>query len=237
VKRYLRLFATYILIAVAIVLLYAPWALALRPTDYSILRAGMSIIAGVALAGVFGASTYFALKDPDVKMLKPSKIMDDDEVIPVLEEYVDTPYVGGIAADALEEVHSASRKKARLNKVIALQFSEGSLSWDRFVTLVDTAERTVLRNAALVANNVQSFDREGYTKEKSRRKDQNEQLALYNESLSRMQEIVEANERVLLEMGKLELELSKLEEDETLEDNGQTIEELQTLIDETRYYR
>ena len=90
-KRYLRLFATYILIAVAIVLLYAPWALALRPTDYNILRAGLSIIAGVALAGVFGTSTYFALKDPDVKMLEPSKIMDDDEVVPVLEEYVDTP--------------------------------------------------------------------------------------------------------------------------------------------------
>ena len=243
VKRYARLFATYILIAVAVVLIYAPWGLALRPWDYDILRAGMSIIVGIGLAGVFGTSTYLALKDPDVKLLEPSHIMDDDEVIPVLEEYVDAPYVGGIAADALEQVRSAGRKKERLRKVIGMQFSEGSISWDRFTSLVDTAERTVIRNAALVANNVQSFDREGYAKEKGRRRNAqtsdrgNEQLALYDESLAHMREIVTANDRVLLEMGKLELELSKLEADDTLQDNNETVEELQSLIDETRYYR
>ncbi len=238
-KRYARLLVVYLLIAVAVVLLYAPWGLALRPWDYSILRAGMSIIAGIGLAGVFGTSTYFALKDPDVKLLEPTKVMDDDEVVPVLEEYVDTPYVGGIAGDALEQVHSAERKKKRLHKVIGIQFSEGSISWDRFVTLVDTAERTVLRNSALVANNVQSFDREGYAQEKAHHGSgaHDERLALYDQQLSRMREVVTANERVLLEMGKLELELSRLEEDDTLEDNGQTVEELQSLIEETKYYR
>ena len=236
-KRYARLLATYILIAVAVVMLYAPWALALRPWDFDILRAGMSIVAGIALAGTFGTVTYLTLKDPDVKLLEPSSILDDDQVVPVLQEYVDTPYVGGIAADAIEQVQSAERKKGRLHKVIGIQFAEGSLSWDRFTTLVDTAERTVLRNSALIANNVQSFDREGYAKEKSRRSGSGDQLALYDESLSRMREIIGANERVLLEMGKLELELSKLESDDTLQDNSQTVEELQALIDETRYYR
>ena len=71
------------------------------------------------------------------------------------------------AMHALEQVHSAERKKKRLHKVSGIQCSEGSISWDRFVTLVDTAERTVLRNSALVANNVQSFDREGYAQEKA----------------------------------------------------------------------
>ena len=239
-KRYLRLFAIYVLIAIAVVLLYAPWGLALRPWDYSLLRAGLSIVCGIGLVGVFGASTYLTLKDPDVKLLEPSRVMDDNEVIPVLEEYAETPYVGGIASDALEQVRSAARKKERLYKIIGVQFAEGSLSWDRFTTLVNSADHTVLRNSALVANSVQAFDRETYAKEKGRRnktQGQEEQLALYDQSLAHMREIITANDRVLLEMGKLELELSKLEADDTLEDNDQTVEELRTLIEETKYYR
>lgn len=237
VKRYARLLATYVLIAVAVVLLYAPWGLALRPWDYDILRAGLSIIAGIALVGTFGASTYLALKDPDVKLLEPTKIMDDDEVIPVLEEYRDTPYVGELAEETLEQIHSAARKRKRLRKVIAVQFSEGSLSWDKFCGLVDTAERTILRNSALIANGIQTFDREGYSRAKRSGDARSEQIQLYDKSVASIQEIIDANDRVLLEMAKLEMELTQLEADDTREEATATIEELQGLIEETRYYR
>ena len=239
-KRYAKLLATYVLIALAVVLLYAPWGLALRPWDYDLLRAGLSIICAIALAGTFGASTYLALKDPDVKLLEPTKIMDDDEVIPVLEEYLEAPYVGEIAQETLEQIHSATRKRKRLRKIIAVHFSEGSMSWDKFTSLVDMAERTILRNSALIANGVQSFDREGYTKAKRHKSNANArsaQIELYDKSVASMQEIIDANERVLLEMAKLEMELSQLEADDTRESAGETIEELQDLIEETRYYR
>lgn len=234
-------------IALAVVVLYAPWGLALRPTDISLLRAGGSIVCGIALAGVFGASTYLALKDPDVKLLEPSSIMDDDEVLPVLAEYEEAPFVGGIALEAAEQVRSAERKRGRLRKVISAQFSQGSMSWDKFANLVDKAYHTVLRNAALVANNVQSFDREGYAKERTRAKNRpqtadgttasNEALALYEGALADMQQIIENSDRVLLEMGKLELEITKLESDDTLESASETVEELQALIEDTHYYR
>ena len=236
-KRYAKLLAIYVLIALAVVLLYAPWGLALRPTDYDLLRAGLSIIAGVALAGVFGASTYLTLKEPDVKLLEPATVVKEEEIIPILEEYADTPHVGDIASEALEQVNSAARKRKRLHKVISVQFSEGSLSWDRFTHLVDTAQRTVLRNSALVANNIQSFDRDAYTKAKKRGDSQAQQVAVYDEALANMQEVLRANEQILLEMAKLELELSKLEADDTREAADQTIEELEGLIGETRYYR
>lgn len=247
-KRYARLLATYILIAVAVVVLYAPWGLALRPWDFDILRAGMSIIAGVALAGVFGTSTYFALKEPDQKLLQAADVVSAEEVIPVLREYVEAPYVGGIAADAIDQVQSATRKRERLRKAIGAQFSEGSLTWDRFASLVDQAEQTVVRNAALIANGVQTFDCDEYKKDladvrRAHKNDavdvgiQRKQVAVHERSLDHMREVLEANERVLLEMGKLELELSRLEEGDTLEDNNQTVGDLQTLIDETRYYR
>lgn len=237
VKRYARLLAMYILIAFAVVFLYAPWGLALRPSDHDLLRAGFSIIAGIGLVGVFGAGTYLTLKEPDVKLLEPSKVLDDDEVIPILEEYLETPYVGDLAAETLEQVRSASRKRKRLRQSISVQFSEGSLSWDKFCNLVDLAERTILRNSALIANGIQSFDREGYAKAKRGGDARAEQVQIYDKSFASMQEIIEANERVLLEMAKLEIELSQLEADDTREEASDTIEELQGLIEETRYYR
>ncbi|MDO4538202.1 MAG: hypothetical protein Q4B54_08575 [Coriobacteriales bacterium] len=255
------------LIAVVAVFVYAnlPWTLCLRPWDASLLRAGMSIIAGVALAGVFVSSTYFTLKDPDVKLLEPSEILDDDDVVPVLQEYTDKPFVGNLVADAVDQIESATRKQERLHKVIDSQFAAGSLSWDRFINLVDNAQRTVLRNSSLIANHVQSFDIDVYkrarkattprddkgkagrilrhldnhrdTGSKSNSILHNEQLAVYDKSLEEMREILTANERVLLEMGKLELELSKLDANDQMEENSQTVTDLQTLIEETQYYQ
>lgn len=246
-KRYARLLATYVLIAVTVVLLYAPWALALRPWDYSILRAGMSIVAGIALAGVFAASTYFTLKEPEQHLLAPQSVMSEEEVTPLLREYVDEPYVGGIAADALDQISSASRKQQRLRKAIDAQFSKGSLTWDRFCGLVDQARHTILRNAALIANSVQAFDRKEYAKdlEDVRRAKggdpkvyeiQLQQVAVHEQSLAHMQEVIAANERMLLELGKLELELGKLEAGDTLGNNEETLDELSSLIEETKYY-
>ncbi len=264
-KRYIRLAFVYVLIVVVAVLVYAPWALNLRPWDYSVLRAGMSIIAAVALLGVFGTSTYFALKDPEVHLLEPSEVSDDDDVIPALREYEGKPFIGTLASDAISQIESAARKKGRLHKLIGEQFAPKSLSWDRFIVLVDNAYRTILRNSALIANQAQSFDVEVYQKaykaakrrEKAAAKKahrfpvgqnkepedgvdsslQSEQLAVYDQSLAEAREILTANEHMLLEMGKLELELSKLDASDQLEENSQTVEELQTLIEETRYYQ
>lgn len=247
VKRYVRLFALYVIIAVALVLLYAPWALALRPSDPSILKAGFSIIGGIALAGVFVTGTYVGLKDPDQMLLEASSVTTAEEVLPVLREYVETPYVGGIASDAIDQVQSAERKRRRLRKAIGTQFSEGSMTWDHFAGIVDEATQTVVRNTALLANGVQGFDRVEYAKDladvrrlgkadSEEARIQREQVAVHEQALERMHEILAANERMLLELGKLELELGKLEAGDTLQDNSGTIQEISELIQQTQYY-
>ncbi len=246
-KRYIRLAALYVFIAVAIVLLYAPWALALRPTDISIVRAGLSIVCGIALVGVFFTGTYLTLKEPDQKLLTPGDVTKAEEVLPLLREYVDEPYVGGIASDAIDQIESTTRKRTRLRKAIASQFSEGSLTWDRFTGLVDQAVHTVIRNAALLANSIQAFDRVEYAKDLNDLKRashsnasdlsvQKAQVEVHEQSLQYMHQILSANERMLLELGKLELEIGKLDAGENLANNDATIEELTNLIEETKYY-
>jgi hypothetical protein len=223
------------------VALYAPWGLALRPWDYSILRAGASIICAIALLGTFGTATWLALKDPDVKLLEPADVLDDDQVLDVLAEYEDQPYVGEIAREATEQIRRAEHLRERLLKAICHQFSEGSLSWDRFSSLTERARTQVLRNSAYVANDVQSFDRAGYSRVQQRTRgkasENNQALSLYERSLADMREVLEANEQILFEMATLEHEVKHLQADDTREGADATLEDLKALIEETQYYK
>lgn len=240
-KRYITLLATYVVIAILVVALYAPWGLALRPWDYSILRAGASIICAIALVGIFGTSTWLALKDPDVKLLEPAEVLDDEQVIDVLAEYEDQPYVGEIAREATEQIRRAEQLRGRLLKAIGHQFSEGSLSWDRFSSLAERARTQVLRNSAYVANDVQSFDRAGYTRElqhaKGKANKDSQAISLYERSLADMREVLDANEQILFEMATLEHEVKHLQADDTREGADATLEELKALIEDTQYYK
>jgi len=238
VKRYLRLLAIYVAIAVCVLVLYAPWGLALRPWDYSILRAGASIICGIALTGVFATSTWLALKDPDVKLLEASEVVDDDEVLAILAEYADAEHVGTLAREATDQVRRSSYLAERLHKQISRQFSEGSMSWDRFTRLADRARTQVLRNSALVANDIQNFDRASYAKELSRtRKGESSAiLALHEQSLAEMREVLDANEQLLLEMARLEHEVKRLDAGDAREDAEECMSDLKALIEDTKYY-
>lgn len=241
VKRYISLLATYVVIAILVVALYAPWGLALRPWDYSILRAGASIICAIALLGTFGVSTWLALKDPDVKLLEPAEILDDDQVLDVLAEYEDQPYVGPVAREATEQIRRAEHLRERLLTAIGHQFSEGSLSWDRFSGMVERARTQVLRNSAYVANDVQSFDRAGYARElqlsRGKSHKETQSLSLFERSLADMREVLDANEQILFEMATLEHEVKHLQADDTREGADATLEELKTLIEDTRFYK
>lgn len=237
-KRYLRLFAIYVAIALAVVVLYAPWGLALRPWDYSILRAGASIICGIALAGTFVTSTWFALKDPDVKLLDAAEVDSDEEVLAILAEYADSEYVSQISREATDQVRRASYLEDRLMRQISRQFSEHSLSWERFCELAKRAHTQVLRNAALVANDIQSFDRAGYARERAKARSGAESatLALLDSTLAEMREVLDANEQLLLEMARLEHEVKRLDVGDAREDAESCMDDLRQLIQDTKYY-
>ena len=52
-NKYIKLIAANLCIAILAVILYSPGLICLRISDYSIFRAGMSIIAALALIGAF----------------------------------------------------------------------------------------------------------------------------------------------------------------------------------------
>lgn len=242
-KKYARLLASYAALAITGMVLYTPWLVGLTPSDPSILRAGLSVICGILLAGGFGASTYAYLHEPEYRLLESAEVNEADDVLPQLHGLSELAVVGPYAREAATQVETAQHRYGRLRRVIGTTFSEGSMSWDKFMAVVDAAERTLLRNCALLANRAQSFDAEGYrqmrrqlTKGSSGAAGK-EGLSIYEDALSDMSEVIEANERLLLEMGKLEMEISDMESDDNREDNTRMLDEVRELVEQTKYYR
>lgn len=242
-RKYARLLASYAAIAITGMVLYTPWLVGLAPSDPSLVRASLSVICGIVLTGAFGASTYAYLREPEYRLLGSEEVNEPDDVLPQLRGLSDLPVVGGFASEAAEQVDSMGHRHARLCRVIASKFGDGSLSQGKFVAVVDAVERTLLRNCALLSNRVQAFDVDSYRTLRRHPPDREAdaarqgQLAVYEDALGDMREVIEANERLLLEMGRLEMELSDLEADGAREDNTRMLEEVNELLEQTRYYR
>lgn len=242
-RRYARLLGSYAALAVTGMVLYTPWLVGLTPSDPSILRAGLSVICGILLAGGFGASTYAYLHEPEYHLLETGQVSDTEDVLPYLKSMGELPVVGSYADEASGQIETMERRHQRLYRVIESTFGETSLSAGKFCAVADSARSTLLRNCALLANRIQAFDVDAYRKSKRRLPGAgestlaNEQLAIYEDALSDMREVLEANERLLLEMGKLEMELSDLQGDDTREDNTKMLDEVKSLVEQTKYYR
>lgn len=243
-RKYARLLASYAGIAVTAMVLYSPWLVGLTPSDPSILRAGLSVICGIVLTGAFGASTYGYLHEPEYHLLEASEVMEADDVIWQLQDLSQLPLVGHFAQDAVGQVKNMEHRCERLERLLSSKFGPESFTYDKFMGVVKAAHLTLLRNCALLANRVQSFDVDGYKKTGRRlhaagQLDElgTEQLGIYEQALTDMRDIVEANERLLLEMGKLEMEVSDFDGDDTREGNDRTLEEVGQLLEQMKYYR
>ena len=75
-KKLLKLIAVNLCIAVTAVVLYSPGLVALRLSDYSIFRAGMSIIAALVLTALFFLSNIALLKGPNQKPVMLEDVPD-----------------------------------------------------------------------------------------------------------------------------------------------------------------
>lgn len=248
-NKYIKLIAFDVIMAVIIVVLYSPGLLNLRPTDPSILRAGLSIIFAVVIVVAIVWYNYDMLRGPKYEHLDTSGELDSGELSYVLGRYKSDPVVGSYASSALDELEQAARKKKSLYDIVSSKFEKHSLTWDKFVAVIDSAVQTVNKNTALLANRVQAFDVEDYTHMKRLMTSgdyvndsipdelQVEKWNLMQTNLGDMRNIVAANENLLLELDKFAVEISQLESSANSEENNRMIEEVRTLVEETKYYR
>jgi len=171
------------------------------------------------------------------------------QIADVMRGYEQERVVGTYARTIISTLNSAELQRKGLFSQIDSEFQRGSISWDRFASTASKGLDAIVRNCALLANRVQSFDVDEYermehfytTGAELRNGTQDPALiqrwALLRDTKAEMDGILSANEGLLLELGKLSAELSKLSRSETSDQSSQIAEEVSRLVEETKYYR
>lgn len=255
-ERYFRVLVSDVAIGIAATLLFAPNMLALSPMDPNIAKAAVAVASGVGLAGtaVVANASLIESDERKTRLLPVSDQGGQEEpsvsdITAALAPLERDAHVGAYVRDALRQLQEAQRKQERIGGLIDGTFDEGSLSWVRFSGTLSEVVSTISRNAAMLANRVQTFDGKAYAKNKAlvmsgeyRWDDipddiQESRHRLYEGELDSVRKSIEDNEHLLLELDRFEVELSSLETGGLDEDVEDTLDELRRATDEMRFYR
>ena len=248
-KKHIKLIVFDVAMAILIVILYSPGLLALSPFDPGIIRPGLAIVCGIFIIAALLYANISTLRKTkkDYHQLDVEK-SSSAQALKVMERYEKADVVGPVAATAKAEIESVEHKKDALLSVIENKFSKGSLTYDKFASVVEAAVSTVIKNTSILANRIQTFDTQDYRHIEmmlstgSYKNDnipdeiQEEKGRLYAKNMADMDAIIAANEKLLLELDRFAIEIGKLDTENTENVNTAMIEEVKQLIEETKYY-
>lgn len=241
-KRYLKLAAADLCIAASAVVLYSPGLVNLRLSDYSIFRAGMSIIAAVILITLFFVINIRLLKEPEQKPIMLEDVPDLERAKDILQDYCKGRYFGSLAKTASEQLDRILKCRQRLSVILEQKFTRGTMSWDKFNSTVSAAESSAIKNVVAMANRMCIFDKKEYARLQNYREDdipddiQEEQLRLYQKNLEAIRWTIALNEKILLKLDALAMEISSSAFRSDADWNHELVSEIERLIEETRYY-
>lgn len=242
-KKYIKILAADIAIAITAVFLYSPGLLCLRITDESIFRAGMSVLAGLGLLALFLYLHLRALRAPEPAHMEPDEARDPEKARALLKSYADSRFFGSIAGMAVEQLDRLMKCKSRLAGIIRRKFVEGTISWEKFNGIVGAAEASAVKNAASLYNRICIFDEDEYAKLSQYREDtipdeiQKARMQLYQKNFDAAKEILALNEKILLKLDALAIELSSFESSANEEMNSGILDEIEKLIQDAKYYQ
>ena len=241
-KRYLKLAAADLCIAASAVVLYSPGLVNLRLSDYSIFRAGMSIIAAVILITLFFVINIRLLKEPEQKPIMLEDVPDLERAKDILQDYCKGRYFGSLAKTASEQLDRILKCRQRLSVILEQKFTRGTMSWDKFNSPVSAAESSAIKNVVAMANRMCVFDEKEYARLQNYREDdipddiQEEQLRLYQKNLEAIRWTIALNEKILLKLDALAMEISSSASRSDADWNHELVSEIERLTEETRYY-
>lgn len=242
-KKYIKLIVANLCIVLTAVVLYSPGLICLRISDYSIFRAGMSIIAALALIAVFFLVNLRLLKDPDRIPVMLEDVPDLDKAKEILKKHWDSKYFGGMAKTASEQLDRILSCRRRLAGILEQKFTKGTMSWDKFNSVVEAAEASAIKNVVAMSNRMRLFDEKEYARLQHYREDdipddiQEEQLKLYQKNFDNVRSTIALNEKILLKLDALAMEVSSFASGKDAELNNDLLTEISRLIDETKYYQ
>ena len=201
------------------------------------------------------ASTQASTNSVPASRVRSYEYLDVDDgataetIIKVMRAYEQERVVGFYAQEVINTLNMAELRKKSLLSEIDGKFSQRSISWDHFASTANEALDAIVRNSALLANRVQSFDVEDYermehfyrTGGEMRNGKQDparlQRWELVRETKSEMDDLRAANEKLLLELGKLQSALGKISSNDSTDESSRIADEVSRLAEETKYYQ
>ena len=235
-----KIFGLNIGIILTAIICYSPGFLNLRPSDGSILRAGMSIIIFIFLVMIFCYGNLNLLKEPEKVIHTKEDIKDLDTAREIIRPYKGGKYLGDIADTVVDQIGRIQKSTERAKIEIDNKFTKESLTWKKYYSAVLETEKIALDNIISVANKIQMFDERDYAKLKNYKNDnipddiQEKQFNLYEDTIKYMHSAIKSNENIILGLDTLTLELSKPGEIE--ENNNTLLSDIEKLTKEAKYY-
>lgn len=242
-KKYGTLIFANLCIVIAAVILYSPGLVCLRITDESIFRAGMSVIALLALVCIFFLVNIRFLKKPFMRPILPGEVTDLERARDILKEYAGSKYLKGMASTASQQADRILKCRIRLSGILDQRFTRGTMSWEKFQNVALSAEASATKNIVAMANRMQLFDEKEFSQLQHYREDdipddiQEEQLGLYQKNFQDIREMIALNEKILLKLNTLTIEVSSSSGGSNADWNDGLLEEIERLISETKYYQ
>ena len=240
-----------VLLIILAIFCFSPYQLALNPLSPNFFAAAASVIiaAGIGYEAVKvnGRALKAARAEKRLELGPGQATVDDIKL--ALHEYERTAVVGIYAKQAIAELETAERKRQWLYDILDKKFQQGSITWQKFADGVEGATQAIAYNSALLERRIKMFDVEDYKRNAKNtitgmfnrgtvpEEIREERRRVYEESLDEMRRIVAANERMLTELDRFANEMAQLETSVNEQANERLLEEINTLVDETKYYR
>lgn len=238
-KRVLAFLGLTVVLSLIVVVSYSEGFLALRPTDESILRAGLSLFIAPMSAVVFFYSGYQMLKAPEKVMLTRETLLDMNKAKEIFSRYHGGKEFGRLADEAMSQVARLEASSLRARLQIESRFGSTSMTSDRYLASIDTAKEASLENIITIANRLQLFDEREYARLKHYKEDdipddiQEKQIELYATNTEAIRQAIAANERLVLSLDSMSAGLLTQSDSQV----NETIESIEKLTDQLKYYK
>ncbi len=195
----------------------------------------------IALIAGYILMSIWYLREPKQVMMDENENHSYSELQNVLSSYTNGKYFGKIAKTVMEQLERLNTSCERTKEAINKRFDKSSLSYEKYYSIVDVAEKTANQNVVAMTNRMKFFDEEEYARLENYRNDnipddiQEKQIALYKENQAKIEGAIAVNENLILKMDTLSMELAKIS-NSSESDMEVMLGEIEELTKEVKYY-
>ena len=195
----------------------------------------------IALIAGYILMSIWYLREPKQVMMDENENHSYSELQNVLSSYTSGKYFGKIAKTVMEQLERLNTSCERTKEAINKRFDRSSLSYEKYYSIVDVAEKTANQNVVAMTNRMKFFDEEEYARLENYRNDnipddiQEKQIALYKENQAKIEGAIAVNENLILKMDTLSMELAKISNSSEA-DMETMLGEIEELTKEVKYY-